>query len=185
MGPSGSGKTTLLSILAGLEVPTSGSVRIAGVEVSSMSEDARSEFRSINTGFIFQSFRLMPTLTALENVCVPLEILARPDSVQAAKILLERVRLSDRMNHLPSQMSGGEQQRVAIARAFAARPKLLFADEPTGNLDSKTGLLVLDLLKELNSENHSTLVVVTHDASVASVGDAQLRLKDGVLELPA
>lgn len=181
MGVSGSGKSTLLTLLAGLDLPSSGSIKINNQDVTQMNEDDRSDFRSQNMGFIFQNFRLLPHLTALENVQIPLELLGAADAEDRASQLLKRVGLANRLNNLPSQMSGGEQQRVAVARAFVARPKILFADEPTGNLDSKNGLAVLELMKELHLENSSTLIVVTHDSFVASYGKKQLKLKDGNL----
>jgi putative ABC transport system ATP-binding protein len=183
MGPSGSGKTTLLSLLAGLDLPTAGHVEILGQDLSKMSEEERTKFRAENMGFVFQSFRLVPTLTALENVQIPLEILGEKKSVSKAKVLLERVGLGSRLDHFPSQLSGGEQQRVAIARAFVAKPKILFADEPTGHLDSLNGGKVLELLRELREENNSSLFVVTHDPSVASLGTHHLKIKDGVMNL--
>lgn len=180
-GPSGSGKTTLLSLLAGLDLPSSGSLHLNEQRLETLSEDERADFRARNMGFVFQSFRLMPTLTALENVQVPLELLGQKDSETAARAMLERVGLSRRLSHYPAELSGGEQQRVAIARAFVARPKILFADEPTGNLDSKNGKQVLDLLRELQADFASTLVVVTHDPQVAALAQRELRLKDGEL----
>lgn len=180
-GPSGSGKTTLLSLLVGLDLPSSGSLHLNEQRLETLSEDERADFRARNMGFVFQSFRLMPTLTALENVQVPLELLGQKDSETAARAMLERVGLSRRLSHYPAELSGGEQQRVAIARAFVARPKILFADEPTGNLDSKNGKQVLDLLREMQADFASTLVVVTHDPQVAALGQRELRLKDGEL----
>jgi len=181
VGASGSGKSTLLTLLAGLDVPSSGEVIVEGKSLSDLSEDARSDFRSKNMGFIFQNFRLLPHLTALENVRIPLEVLEEDQSEERARAMLERVGLSHRMNNLPSQLSGGEQQRVAVARAFVTRPRILFADEPTGNLDSKNGQAVLEIMKELHDEHKSTLVVVTHDPHVSSFGQAKLHLKDGAL----
>lgn len=179
-GPSGSGKTTLLGILAGLESPDEGSVKINGVDLATLDEDARADFRARNMGFIFQSFRLIPHLTALENVEVPLEIIGEGER-GAARALLEKVGLGDRLHHKPSELSGGEQQRVAIARAFVTRPRLLFADEPTGNLDSKNGAAVLALIHDLQSSAGSTVLVVTHDAEVAAQGSLALKLRDGEL----
>lgn len=173
LGPSGSGKTTLLGLLAGLDQPTEGSVALASVELGALSEDERASFRAENVGFVFQDFQLIPTLTAEENVCVPLELLPEgraPDAAETARRaarLLERVGLGDRMGHFPTQLSGGEQQRVGLARAFAAEPRILFADEPTGNLDRQTGERVADLLFELNREAGTTLVIVTHDMALA------------------
>ena len=180
-GSSGSGKSTLLSLLAGLDVPSTGSIEIDGTDITGLSEDARCDYRARHMGFIFQAFRLMPTLSALENVLVPLEILGEQNSQKRAQELLERVGLGGRLDNLPSQLSGGEQQRVAIARAFAAKPSILFADEPTGNLDTRNGAIVLDLLRDLHREMGSTLIVVTHDAAVAAVGQHQLKLRDGEL----
>jgi putative ABC transport system ATP-binding protein len=186
VGPSGSGKTTLLGLLAGLDRPTSGRVVLDGTDLAQLDEDARARLRADRLGFVFQSFQLVPTLTALENVLVPLELRGRADGAAArARALLARVGLEDRTHHYPAQLSGGEQQRVAIARAFANEPKLLFADEPTGNLDAVTGGLVIDLLLELNNELHATLVLVTHDPELASrahriVRIAAGRLADGV-----
>lgn len=179
-GPSGSGKTTLLGILAGLESPDEGYVKINGVDLAALNEDARADFRARNMGFIFQSFRLIPHLTALENVEVPLEILGDGER-GAARALLEKVGLGDRLHHKPSELSGGEQQRVAIARAFVTRPRLLFADEPTGNLDSKNGAAVLALIQDLQVNSASTVLVVTHDPEVAARGSLALKLRDGEL----
>ncbi len=179
MGPSGSGKSTLLSLLAGLDTVSQGSIQIDGTFLENLNEEERAKFRADKMGFIFQSFRLLPTLTALENVLLPLEILGQFDKSERGILLLKKVGLENRLDHLPSQLSGGEQQRVAVARAFAAQPKILFADEPTGNLDSKNGNVVLDLLNQLRIENNSTLVVVTHDPEVAKHGDKTLQLRDG------
>jgi putative ABC transport system ATP-binding protein len=181
-GPSGSGKTTLLSILAGLDRPTSGLVSLAGQSLSELTEEGLSHFRAQNLGFVFQNFRLVPTLTALENVQIPLEILNLPNSEDRAREMLIRVGLKARLEHLPSQLSGGEQQRVALARAFVSHPKILFADEPTGNLDTQNGKMVLELLEGLQKEHNSTLVVVTHDKDVASKGKIQIKMRDGKLE---
>ncbi|NCN27995.1 ABC transporter ATP-binding protein [bacterium] len=178
-GPSGSGKSTLLAIMAGLDIPTIGEVLFNNQALSGLNEDERADFRAKNFSFVFQSFRLMPTMTALENVQLPLELLNQEDSQERAKAILERVGLADRALHFPNELSGGEQQRVAVARAFVSRPKILFADEPTGNLDSKSGSKVLQLLKDLQSEEGSSLIVVTHDPQVAELGDATLKLKDG------
>jgi putative ABC transport system ATP-binding protein len=180
-GPSGSGKSTLLSILAGLDLPTGGEIEVLGENLTKLGEDARTQFRAKNIGFVFQSFRLMPTLTALENVQIPLELLKDPQSEKKAKIYLERVGLSPRSHHFPSQLSGGEQQRVALARAFVTQPSILFADEPTGNLDSKNGEIVLELLEELRLQNNSTLFVVTHDSAIAAKGNPQLQIYDGTV----
>lgn len=168
VGPSGSGKTTLLGLLAGLDEPSGGRVVLDGVDMFSLTEDGRAEFRSQNVGFVFQTFHLLPTLTALENVLVPLELRGEGRSARGgAEALLERVGLGDRLDHYPAQLSGGEQQRVALARAFANRPKILFADEPTGNLDRETGASIVEMLEELNREAYTTLVLVTHDLSLA------------------
>jgi putative ABC transport system ATP-binding protein len=173
LGPSGSGKTTLLGLLAGLDRPSEGAVTLDGVTLATLSEDQRAALRAERVGFVFQSFQLLPTLTALENVLVPLELLPaerRPDPLEAerrARDLLERVGLGDRALHHPPQLSGGEQQRVGIARAFANEPRILFADEPTGNLDRGTGAEVVELLLALNREQGTTLVVVTHDEELA------------------
>ncbi len=170
VGPSGTGKTTLLGLLAGLDEPTGGRVLLAGEDLFALTEDGRAEFRARNVGFVFQTFHLLPTLTALENVMVPLELMGRErprDYRERARQLLERVGLGDRLDHYPTQLSGGEQQRVALARAFANRPRILFADEPTGNLDPKTGATVVALMEELNREERTTLVLVTHDLELA------------------
>lgn len=183
MGPSGSGKSTLLSLLAGLEAPSSGRVFLAGTNLFSLGEEARARFRAHHVGFVFQSFRLIPHLTALENVMVPLEILgtsSRKAQVHASE-LLDRVGLSDRSGHRPGQLSGGEQQRVALARAFVAKPKILFADEPTGNLDEESGEIVLSLMKQLQEQERSSLFVVTHNPEVAARGQKTLRLTSGKL----
>jgi putative ABC transport system ATP-binding protein len=181
MGPSGSGKTTLLGLCAGLDRPTSGTVSLAGADLGSMTEDERTAVRGRNVGFVFQSFRLLPTLTALENVTVPLELLGEGGrrASEAAAALLTRVGLGDRLRHYPSQLSGGEQQRVALARAFVHRPRLLFADEPTGNLDGETSGMIQDLLFELNREAGTALVVVTHDADLAARCGRVVRLRGG------
>ena len=184
-GPSGSGKTTLLGLLAGLDQPTEGKVTIAGENLFSLTEDGRARFRAENVGFVFQTFHLLPTLTALENVMVPLELLGRERSRSARAIrersreLLARVGLGDRSHHYPAQLSGGEQQRVALARAFANEPRILFADEPTGNLDRKTGLHVVELMEELNRESQTTLILVTHDQDLASRAHRTVSLADG------
>jgi putative ABC transport system ATP-binding protein len=181
VGPSGSGKTTLLGLCAGLDRPTSGTVSLAGTDLGSMSEDERTAVRGRNIGFVFQGFRLLPTLTALENVTVPLELRGEGGrrAAEAAGALLERVGLGDRLDHYPAQLSGGEQQRVALARAFVHRPRLLFADEPTGNLDGETSGRIQDLLFELNREAGTALVVVTHDADLAGRCDRIVRLRGG------
>lgn len=184
VGPSGSGKTTLLGLLAGLDLPTSGYVAIDGQNLSELSEDERSKLRAEKIGFVFQTFQLIPTLTALENVLVPIELLptgrvSGNDLPQRARGLLERVGLGDRLDHYPTQLSGGEQQRVGLARAFANEPRILFADEPTGNLDVDTGALVADLLVQLNREMRTTLVLVTHDQKLASRAPRIIRLEGG------
>jgi putative ABC transport system ATP-binding protein len=181
VGSSGSGKSTLLGILAGLDVPTSGEVTILGNAFSTLDEDARAAMRGQYMGFVFQSFQLLPTMTALENVMIPMQLNRHPSPLQTAKESLTKVGLGKRMQHYPKQLSGGEQQRVAIARAFAAQPAVLFADEPTGNLDSANGEKIIDLLFKLNQENNTTLVLVTHDVHLAQQCDRVLTLKDGQL----
>lgn len=179
VGPSGSGKTTLLGLCAGLDEASSGAVYLNGIQLGPLSEDERAAVRNEHVGFIFQNFQLLPTLTALENVMIPLELQGDTNALQKATELLDRVGLADRLDHYPSQLSGGEQQRVAMARAFANRPKILFADEPTGNLDEDTGQLVEDLLFQLNKEANTTLVLVTHDLELAAKTQHMLRLKGG------
>src|SRR5438132_1670028 len=179
IGPSGSGKTTLLGLLAGLDTPTRGRVLLDDVDITTLTEDDRARLRGEKVGFIFQSFQLIPTLTALENVMVPLELRGEPDAGRRAGDLLGRVGLADRLDHFPTQLSGGEQQRVAIARAFVNAPRILFADEPTGNLDSDTGENIVQLIEELNKSSGSTVVIVTHDASLAARTGRIIRLKDG------
>lgn len=182
LGPSGSGKTTLLGLLAGLDRPTHGSIAMLGTDLASLGEDARAEFRAQNIGFVFQTFQLIPTLTALENVLVPLELAGtgavREREARAAD-LLHRVGLADRLDHYPAQLSGGEQQRVALARAFANEPRILFADEPTGNLDAETGARVIDLLMGLNEESGTTLILVTHDLELAARTRRVVRIASG------
>ena len=180
VGPSGSGKSTLLALLAGLDQPTSGTVWLDGTDITRLTEDERARFRGQKVGFIFQSFHLIPTLTAQENVQVPLELRGEPAVEQAAQ-LLTRVGLGDRLHHYPTQLSGGEQQRVAIARAFSTRPRILFADEPTGNLDAATGARVIELLTELNREFGTTTVLVTHDQDLARRAQRIIRLADGAV----
>jgi putative ABC transport system ATP-binding protein len=180
VGPSGSGKTTLLGLLAGLDRPSSGRIWLDGEDLDTLDEDARARLRRERVGFVFQSFQLIPTLTALENVQVPLE-LAGGDGAAAARDLLERVGLGGRGHHYPAQLSGGEQQRVALARAFSNRPRILFADEPTGNLDAKTGAVIIDLMGELNRQIDTTLVLVTHDPDLAARARRTIRLADGRL----
>jgi len=178
VGPSGSGKTTLLGLLAGLDRPTGGAIHLDGVDLGRLSEDDRARLRAEKVGFVFQSFQLIPTLTARENVQVPLELRGEPAEARASE-LLERVGLGDRGHHYPAQLSGGEQQRVALARAFSIRPQILFADEPTGNLDAKTGATIIDLMVALNRELGTTLVLVTHDLDLASKAHRTIRLSDG------
>jgi putative ABC transport system ATP-binding protein len=182
VGASGSGKTTLLSLLAGLDSPTSGEIRLAGQRIDTLDEDARARHRAGAVGFVFQSFQLLGGFTALENVMLPAELAGRRDARALAQQALDQVGLSERLHHYPHQLSGGEQQRVALARAFATQPKILFADEPTGNLDTATGARVIDLLFELNARHGATLVLVTHDEALASRCNRVLSLKDGVLQ---
>ncbi|NTV45803.1 MAG: ABC transporter ATP-binding protein [Chlorobiales bacterium] len=179
VGPSGSGKTTLMGLCAGLDRPTSGSVALAGVYLNSLSEDERARVRNASVGFVFQNFQLIPTLTALENVMVPLELQGSKSARKAATELLEKVGLGDRLHHYIVQLSGGEQQRVAIARAFINNPRILFADEPTGNLDAETSETVVSLLFDLNKAAGTTLVLVTHDLELARKTDRVIRLKGG------
>jgi len=179
VGPSGSGKTTLLGLCAGLDRASSGSVRLQGIVLDSLSEDQRAAVRNEHVGFIFQNFQLLPTLTALENVMVPLELRGTRGASRTAQTLLERVGLGDRGHHYPAQLSGGEQQRVSLARAFANRPAILFADEPTGNLDPDTSANVVDLLFDLNKEAGTTLVLVTHDLELAAKTQRILRMRGG------
>ena len=180
VGPSGSGKTTLLGLLAGLDRPTRGTVQLDGQELGALDEDQRAELRGAKVGFVFQSFQLIPTLTARENVQVPLELRGEEGGARADE-LLGRVGLADRGHHYPAQLSGGEQQRVALARAFSNRPRILFADEPTGNLDVRTGAGVIDLMTELNRELGTTLVLVTHDLDLAARARRTIRLADGAI----
>lgn len=179
VGPSGSGKTTLLGLCAGLDRPDSGTIDLCGNELSTLDEDERALLRNQHIGFVFQDFQLLPTLTALENVAVPLELQGNKDASKIGKELLEKVGLGDRINHYPSQLSGGEQQRVALARAFSTRPSVLFADEPTGNLDAETGEKVEELLFDLNKEAGTTLIIVTHDIELAAKTQHILKLKGG------
>ncbi|AMK76405.1 MULTISPECIES: ABC transporter ATP-binding protein [Methylomonas] len=179
VGESGSGKSTLLSLLAGLDTPSTGRVVINGRDLTKLDEDGRALLRNELVGFVFQSFQLLPGLTALENVMLPLELSGHAQAEAAARALLDRVGLSHRLTHTPRQLSGGEQQRVALARAFVTRPAILFADEPTGNLDSKTGAYIIDLLFELNQEQHTTLILVTHDMSLAGRCQRTIRLDAG------
>lgn len=183
VGPSGSGKTTLLGLCAGLDRPDSGSIELCGTLINDLNEDRRAVLRNQKVGFVFQDFQLIPTLTALENVSVPLELRGDQSAIATAKELLEKVGLGNRFDHYPSQLSGGEQQRVALARAFSNKPEILFADEPTGNLDEETGQKVVELLIQLNKESGTTLVIVTHDMELARKTQRILRLKGGrVLE---
>lgn len=181
VGASGSGKSTLLSLLAGLDVPTEGFIKIKGKDLTKMDEDGRAEMRNQFIGFVFQSFQLLPGLTALENVMLPLELRGDKNAKKSASILLDRVGLSQRLTHTPMKLSGGEQQRVALARAFVTEPEILFADEPTGNLDSKTGDHIIELLFELNKEKNTTLVLVTHDNVLASRCQRTIKLDAGKL----
>ena len=182
LGVSGSGKSTLLGLLAGLDVPSHGTVYLDGVDIFSFDEDGRARLRGRLAGFVFQSFQLLPTLTALENVMLPLELRAAPDARERATEALQRVGLAQRMDHLPKHLSGGEQQRVALARAFVAQPKILFADEPTGNLDAATGSQIIELMLELNSAQGTTLIMVTHDEALARRCNRQLQLAAGRVE---
>lgn len=184
VGTSGSGKSTLLGLLAGLDEASGGRVIVDGTDLSQLDEDQRALFRGETVGFVFQSFQLLPALTALENVMLPLELKGQTDARQQAEQFLQRVELSERAHHYPRQMSGGEQQRVAIARAFASRPVILFADEPTGNLDTNTGAHIIDLLFELNREEGTTLVLVTHEQRLASRCQRRLQLEAGELVTP-
>jgi putative ABC transport system ATP-binding protein len=181
VGVSGSGKSTLLGLLAGLDTPTSGAVRVDGQDLNTLDEDGRAALRGRMIGFVFQSFQLLPAMTALENVMLPLELAGADDAEGQARAMLARVGLADRVHHYPKQLSGGEQQRVAIARAFVKRPRLLFADEPTGNLDTATGAQVIDLLFELNRESGATLLLVTHDEALTRRCSRVLRLAAGRL----
>lgn len=179
MGMSGSGKTTLISLLAGLDTPSTGTITISGQLLTTMTEDDKARLRNQFIGFVFQNFQLLNNLTALENVMLPLEIIGHPHAKEKALNFLDRVGLSHRYHHRPSQLSGGEQQRVALARAFVTQPSILFADEPTGNLDQKTGKTIIDLLFALNEENKTTLVMVTHDQSLATLCSRTLMLENG------
>ncbi|MBN9461531.1 MAG: ATP-binding cassette domain-containing protein [Burkholderiales bacterium] len=184
-GASGSGKSTLLGLLAGLDLPSEGSVTVFGESLFALDEDGRAAWRARNLGFVFQSFQLLPQMTALENVMLPLELAGAPQAAARARALLERVGLGDRLGHYPKTLSGGEQQRVALARAFAPSPRLLFADEPTGSLDAATGTRVIELLFELNREAGATLVLVTHDSELAGRCGQRLTLHGGRLIEPA
>jgi len=178
-GPSGSGKSTLLGLIAGLDQPTAGRIEVAGVEITTLDEDALARFRLDHVGYVFQSYHLIATLTAVENVAVPLELAGEPDAAARAQALLAEVGLAERAHHYPVQLSGGEQQRVAVARAMARRPPLLLADEPTGNLDSATGKQIIELLVGVNRRLGCTLVLVTHDAALAAHADRVVTLRDG------
>ena len=181
VGPSGSGKTTLLGLCAGLDLPSAGEVVLNGARLSKLTEDGRARLRSECVGFVFQNFQLIPTLTALENVMVPMELRGQKDVRQEAVRLLDQVGLAERLDHYPTQLSGGEQQRVALARAFMNRPKILFADEPTGNLDGQTSHRIVDVLFELNAAANTALVLVTHDAELAQRAQRVIRLKSGAV----
>lgn len=181
VGPSGSGKSTLLMVMAGLERPDSGRVTVAGTDITSLDEDALARFRGRHAGIVFQSFHLIPTMTALENVAVPLELAGAPDAFDRAADELDAVGLGTRLNHYPTQMSGGEQQRAALARALSVRPDILFADEPTGNLDEATGRTIIDLMFAKQAERGATLVLVTHDRALAERCDRVVRLRSGVI----
>ncbi|MEW6130315.1 MAG: ABC transporter ATP-binding protein [Acidobacteriota bacterium] len=179
VGPSGSGKSTLLGLIAGLDAPTSGKIKIDGVSINDLNEDALAELRGEKIGIVFQSFHLIPSLTAFENILVPMEIAGAKNAFAHAKELIEDVGLTARAHHYPSQLSGGEQQRVAIARAFANNPSILLADEPTGNLDSKNGGHILELMVNLNRKRKTTLVLITHDREIAAMADRLVSLRDG------
>lgn len=185
IGPSGSGKTTLLGLCAGLDLPTSGKTVLLGTDITQLDEDERAAFRGAHIGFVFQNFQLIPSLTALENVTAPLELQGVTDAQAAGTELLEKVGLEHRMDHYPIQLSGGEQQRVALARAFINQPKILFADEPTGNLDGKNGAHIVDLLFGMNQAQGTTLVLVTHDPELASHCDRTIRIQDGRVQKEA
>ncbi|MVZ64772.1 ATP-binding cassette domain-containing protein [Sphingobacterium sp. DK4209] len=182
VGPSGSGKSTLLGLCAGLDQASTGSIKLNGIELSGLSEDKLAQIRNQHVGFVFQNFQLLPTLTALENVMVPMELRGIRNHQPVAMVLLERVGLADRANHYPSQLSGGEQQRVSLARAFANKPKILFADEPTGNLDAETSLIIEEMLFELNRASGTTLVIVTHDLELAAKTQQIIPIKGGQIQ---
>jgi putative ABC transport system ATP-binding protein len=184
VGPSGSGKSSLLMLIAGLERASAGRVMVAGQDFAGLSEDALARFRRAHLGIVFQAFHLMASMTALENVAIPLELAGRPDSLSEARRQLQRVGLGPRIDHYPGQLSGGEQQRVALARAFAMRPQILLADEPTGNLDQQNGRLIMDLLFELQRETASSLLLITHDPALAERCNRVARLQDGRLVAP-
>ena len=182
-GASGSGKSTMLGLIAGLDAPSSGSIEIDGEDVTTMNEDALARLRSEKIGFVFQSFHLIPSLTALENILIPMEIRGLSDAKDRTENLIEAVGLTDRGHHYPSELSGGEQQRVAIARAFANRPSILLADEPTGNLDSKNGRHIFELMQDLHTRNNVTLVLVTHDSTLAAEAERRIVLEEGRVAL--
>lgn len=182
IGPSGTGKSTLLSLLAGLDQPSSGTILLNNTDLNSLDDKARAKFRNQHISFVFQAFHLLPDLTALQNVMLPLQIRNHKLAEQEARLWLEKVGLAERLQHKPAELSGGEQQRVAIARSFATRPSLLFADEPTGNLDEHTGEQIIHQLFSLNKEQHTTLVLITHDVNLAKRCDRALRLHNGALE---
>ncbi len=182
VGPSGSGKSTLLGLIAGLDMPTTGSIVINGTDITSLNEDRLAEFRGRTVGFVFQFFHLMPSLTAFENILVPLEIIGKANPHERARTLLDEVGLTSRAHHYPAQLSGGEQQRVAIARALANTPPVLLADEPTGNLDSVTGRYIIDLLVDVNRRHGTTVVLVTHDDELAAQTDVTVVMRDGRTE---
>jgi len=185
VGPSGSGKSTLLGLLAGLDAPSTGHILVDGIDITSLSEDGLAKLRGEKIGFVFQFFHLVPSLTAVENIAVPMEIVGRRDAMARARQLIAEVGLADRAHHYPSQLSGGEQQRIAIARALANDPPIVLADEPTGNLDSGTGRIILDLLLNVRRTRKATLVLVTHDQDLAALADTRLTLRDGrKVELP-
>ena len=179
VGPSGSGKSTLLGLLAGLDAPSTGKILVDGIDITSLSEDGLAKLRGEKIGFVFQFFHLVPSLTAVENISVPMEIVGRRDAMARARQLIGEVGLADRAHHYPSQLSGGEQQRIAIARALANDPPIVLADEPTGNLDSGTGRIILDLLLNVRRTRAATLVLVTHDQELAALADTRLTLRDG------
>jgi putative ABC transport system ATP-binding protein len=179
VGPSGSGKSTLLGLLAGLDAPSTGHILVDGIDITSLSEDGLAKLRGEKIGFVFQFFHLVPSLTAVENIAVPMEIVGRRDAMARARQLIAEVGLADRAHHYPSQLSGGEQQRIAIARALANDPPIVLADEPTGNLDSGTGRIILDLLLNVRRTRKATLVLVTHDQDLAALADTRLTLRDG------
>lgn len=182
VGPSGSGKSTLLGLCAGLDQPSEGSIRLHGIELAGLNEDKLAQIRNEHVGFVFQNFQLLPTLTALENVMVPMELKGQKDHKAKAIALLERVGLGGRADHYPSQLSGGEQQRVSLARAFANKPKILFADEPTGNLDAETSQVIEEMLFELNRESGTTLIIVTHDLELAAKTQRVIPIKGGQIQ---